>query len=74
MNEWREVSNPTCSKSTAKQTRTKKVQFSDIEDNFIKQGVSKYGNGQWTRILQDKDFKFHPSRRVSTLAVRARKI
>ena len=64
-----------CSTKTAnKRTRTKKVPFSETEDEFIRKGISKYGNGQWTRILNDKDFKFHPSRKVSTLAVRARKL
>ena len=60
-------------KSTKTRTRTKKVPFSDIEDIFIKRGISKHGNGQWTRILHDKGFKFHPSRKNSTLAVRATK-
>ena len=54
--------------------RQKKTPFSDIEDNFIKEGVNKYGYGQWTSILNDKSFVFHPSRKVSTLAVRAKKI
>ena len=54
--------------------RQKKVAFSQIEDNFIRQGISKYGNGKWTAILNDQNFKFHPSRKAATLAVRAKKL
>ena len=54
--------------------RKKKVAFSDSEDNFIRQGISKYGDGRWTSILNDPSFKFHPSRKPCTLAVRAEKI
>ena len=31
--------------------RQKKVAFSDSEDNFIRKGISKYGYGRWTSIL-----------------------
>ena len=54
--------------------RHKKVAFSDHEDNFICKGISKYGYGRWTSILNDPSFKFHPSRKPCTLAVRAKKI
>ena len=54
--------------------RQKKVAFSDSEDNFIRNGISKYGYGRWTSILNDPSFKFHPSRKPCTLAVRAKKI
>ena len=54
--------------------RQKKVAFSDSEDNFIRKGISKYGYGRWTSILNDPSFKFHPSRKPYTLAVRAKKI
>ena len=54
--------------------RQKKVAFSDSEDNFIRKGISKYGYGRWTSILNDPSFKFHPSRKPCTLAVRAKKI
>ena len=53
--------------------RQKKVAFSDSEDNFIRKGISKYGYGRWTSILNDPSFKFHPSRKPCTLAVRAKK-
>ena len=54
--------------------RQKKVAFSDSEDNFIRKGISKYGYGRWTSILNDPSFKFHPSRKPCTLAARAKKI
>ena len=53
--------------------RQKKVAFSDSEDNFIRNGISKYGYGRWTSILNDPSFKFHPSHKPCTLAVRAKK-
>ena len=54
--------------------RIKKVPFSEMEDSFLKQGVSKYGMGKWTSILSDSNYKFHSSRKASTLAVRAKKV
>ena len=54
--------------------RQKKAAFSDSEDNFIRKGISKYGYGRWASILNDPSFKFHPSRKPCTLAVRAKKI
>ena len=54
--------------------RQKKAAFSDSEDNFIRKGISKYGYGRWTPILNDPSLKFHPSRKLCILAVRAKKI
>ena len=48
--------------------------FSDSKDNFIRKGISKYGYSQWSSILNDPNFKFHPPRKPCTLAVRAKKI
>jgi len=48
------------------------VPFSKIEDSFIQKGLKKYGCGKWTSILNDPQFKFHSSRKTSTLAVRAK--
>ena len=62
------------SKKLRSSSRLKKVPFSDIEDEFLRKGVAKYGQGKWTSILNDKTFKFHSSRKVSTLAVRAKKV
>ena len=52
----------------------KKTAFSDSEDDFIQQGISKYGYGRWTSILNDPSFKLYPSRKPCTLAVRAKKL
>ena len=54
--------------------RSKKRTFSCIEDNFIRQGISKYGCGKWTSILRDESYKFHPSRKASTIFLRAKKL
>ena len=35
--------------------RIKKVPFSEMEDSFLKQGVSKDGMGKWTSILNDSN-------------------
>ena len=59
---------------TSSSLRKKKVQFSDLEDNFIRKGVLRYGIGRWTLILNDPEYKFHPSRQPATLAVRAKKL
>ena len=53
--------------------RQKKAAFSDSEDDFIPKGISKYGYGRWTSILNNPSFKFHPSCKPCTLAVRAKK-
>ena len=53
--------------------RQKKAAFSDSEDNFISKGISEYGYSRWTSILNEPSFKFHPSRKPCTLAVRAKK-
>ena len=45
-----------------------------MEDSFLKQGVSKYGMGKWTSILNNSNYKFHSSRKASTLTVRARNL
>ena len=53
--------------------RRKKATFLDSDDNFKRKGISKYGYGRWTSILNDPSFKFHSSRKPCTLAVRAKK-
>ena len=52
----------------------KKVPFSEMEDSFSKQGVSKHGMGKWTSVLNDSNYEFHSSRKASTLAVRVKKL
>ena len=56
----------------AAKTRKKKVTFSSQEDSFILAGIRKYGVGKWTAILNDNEYPFHPSRKTSTLQVRAK--
>ena len=51
----------------------KKAAFSDVEDDFIRKGISKDRYGPWTSILNDPNIKFHSSRKPCTLAVRAKK-
>ena len=53
-------------------TRQRKVPFSVIEDKYLQLGIRKYGKGKWTSILNDPDYIFDPTRKVSTLAVRAK--
>ena len=55
-------------------TRSSKAAFSSIEDEFIRKGINKYGAGKWTQILRDSSYKFHPSRRASTLLLRAKNL
>ena len=57
---------------TKAQKRKSKVSFSDLEDNFIRAGLKKYGPRKWTSILNDPEFKFHPSRKTATLQIRAK--
>ena len=50
--------------------RSKKRTFPCIEDNFIRQGISKYGCGKWTSILRDESYK----RKASKIFLRAKKL
>ena len=54
--------------------RIKKVSFSEMEEIFLKQGVSKYCMGKWTSILNYSNYRFHSFRKAATLAVRAKKL
>ena len=56
------------------QKRQKKHSFTKEEDSFIADGLKKYGKGKWTNILKDPDYKFHPSRKNSSLMTRAKSI
>jgi len=60
---------PTSTKDLA---RKKKVPFSKLEDDCLRSGLKKHGNGKWTNILKDGQYKFHPSRKSSTLLTRAK--
>lgn len=50
-------------------SRSKK--FSADEDRYLKLGMEKYGKSNWSQILHDKDFKFHPKRTRDSLRMRA---
>ena len=52
--------------------RQKKLAFTTQEDKFLLDGLKKHGCGKWTSILHDTCYTFHPTRKASTLAVRAR--
>ena len=51
--------------------RAPKVPFSAMEDNFLKNGIEKYGP-KWTMILNDSAFLFHSTRKTATLLTRAK--
>ena len=55
-----------------KKKRNKKVAFTTEEDKFLFNGIKKYGQGKWSNILKDPHFKFHPTRKNSTLMMRAK--
>jgi len=68
-----ETSQPIPTDKTATETvRRKKCPFSKEEDNFLIKGIKKHGKGKWTSILNDPEYKFHSSRKNSTLIMRAK--
>ena len=54
-----------------KQQSLRNTKFSFEEDQFLKQGLTKYGKGHWAAILKDKNFKFHSTRTRDSLRMRA---
>ena len=50
----------------------KKAAFSKLEDKFLRAALAKYKGGKWTNILTDPEYKFHPTRRPSTIFARAK--
>ena len=60
------------SQSNSSKSRKKKNPFSNLEDGFTRKGVVSYGQGRWTSIINDPEYKFHPSRQPATLVVRAK--
>ena len=46
------------------------LKFTTEEDNFLKEGITKHGFGQWTAILRDHDFKFQDGRTADSLKKR----
>lgn len=61
-----------CGNESKKPMVKKKAAFSKLEDKFLSLAISKYKAGKWTSILSDPEYKFHPSRRPSTLFARAK--
>ena len=61
--EEKEVSNPV--------TGMKLRRFTAKEDNFLREGIQKFGIGKWSIILKAKEFHFHACRTRDSLRVRA---
>ena len=49
----------------------KSKRFTVEEDRFLKVGLEKYGKGNWSRILNDPSYRFHPARTRDSLRMRA---
>ena len=49
----------------------KSKRFTVEEDRFLKAGLEKYGKGNWSRILSDTAYRFHPARTRDSLRMRA---
>ena len=47
------------------------LKFTSDEDDFLKEGIRRYGIGQWTAILRDSDFTFQDGRAADSLKKRA---
>ena len=47
------------------------LKFTTEEDNFLNEGITKHGFGQWAAILKDHDFKFQDGRTADSLKKRA---
>ena len=43
------------------------LKFTKEEDDFLKEGITKHGFGQWTAILRDDDFQFQHGRTADSL-------
>ena len=47
------------------------MKFTKAEDDFLREGITKHGFGQWTAILRDADFHFEDGRTADSLKKRA---
>ncbi len=47
------------------------LKFTSDEDNFLKEGLKRYGSAQGTAILRDPDFKFQDGTVADSLKKRA---
>ena len=54
------------------QRKTRHVlKFTKEEDDFLKEGITQHGFGQWTAILRDPEFRFQDGRTADSLKKRA---
>ena len=51
--------------------KPRNTKFSTEEDNFLKEGIKRYGQKSWSLILKDNNFEFHQSRTRDSLRMRA---
>ena len=63
------VKKETASTSIGRATRN--TRFTSQEDQYLKEGIKKYGFKNWSLILKDKKFQFHSSRTRDSLRMRA---
>ena len=47
------------------------TRFTAKEDQYLREGIKKYGLKSWSLILKDNKFKFHPSRTRDSLRMRS---
>ena len=47
------------------------LKFTKKEDDFLKEGITKHGFGQWTAILRYDDFQFQDGRTADSLKKKA---
>ena len=47
------------------------LKFTKEEDDFLREGITKHGFGQWTAILRDDNFQFQDGRTADSLKKRA---
>ena len=66
-----ERDSPRKTQSRAQRKVRRVLKFTSEEDQFLREGIRKYGFGQWTAILRDSNFKFQEGRVADSLKKRA---
>ena len=66
-----ERDSPRKTQSPAHRKVRRVLKFTSEEDQFLREGIRKYGFGQWTAILRDSNFKFQEGRVADSLKKRA---
>ena len=71
-----EVKREEAEKQVGRQKKSTKAnkRFSEAEDCFLKQGILKYGNSNWAKILADPQYQFESSRDRDSLRMRAKSV